>query len=181
MLFYALERQPYDYYTLLRWVTFGASSYSALIAYKAEKTEWAVILGITALLFNPLIPVNLRRETWVFIDLAAGILLLVSLLFVQRDLESSTTPAVTTNEPLILHQRCLFDKCSHKCSKCSMEFIHGCKICLPNNPNATECTYWIGPDKSFMCSDCLYEAPDENAPQFVKDAWERIKQRAEKI
>lgn len=84
LLFYALKRHPYDYYTLLRWITFGAGLYTAIIAFKNEKIGWTVILGILMLLFNPFTPVHLQRQTWAFIDVAAGILLLVSIPFVQE-------------------------------------------------------------------------------------------------
>jgi hypothetical protein len=89
LLFYALKRHAYDYYTLLRWVTFGVGLYSAIIAFKDEKTGWAAILGMLALLFNPLIPVHLKRETWAIIDVAAGVLLLASIPFVQARLFSA--------------------------------------------------------------------------------------------
>jgi hypothetical protein len=86
MLFYALKRHPYDYYTLLRWVTFGVAGYSAFLAFKVKKHEWGIILGLLALLFNPIFLVSLQRKTWAYIDVAAGILLLVSISFVQERL-----------------------------------------------------------------------------------------------
>ena len=83
LLFYSLKRHPYSYYTVLRWVTFGVGSYSAFIAWKTNKQGWAWILGVIALMFNPLIPVNLKREIWAWIDVASGIVFLLSIYFVQ--------------------------------------------------------------------------------------------------
>ncbi|MGH9878865.1 MAG: DUF6804 family protein [Nitrososphaerales archaeon] len=84
MLFFALDRNPYDYYVLLRWVVCGVSVYGAWIALELDKAGWFWCFGIIALVFNPLIPFHLSRETWTFIDIAGAMLLLGSILVLGR-------------------------------------------------------------------------------------------------
>jgi len=79
MLLVAILPLPYGYYTLLRIVVCISAT---IIAYEAyEKINrlgfWAVCFSLTALLFNPIIPIFLDRELWFFIDLVvAGLFVL---------------------------------------------------------------------------------------------------------
>jgi hypothetical protein len=74
MLLLALAPLPYGYYTLLRLiVTIGAAGLG-LIEYRqsGRLTVWAVLFGLVALLFNPLIPVYLSRNIWAMVDIAVA-------------------------------------------------------------------------------------------------------------
>jgi hypothetical protein len=85
MLFLALGRLPYGYYTLLRFVVCGTAAYGAYFAStEQKKPAWAWIFGIIAVLFNPLIPIHLTRDIWAVIDVAVALLLFVSLLFLRQ-------------------------------------------------------------------------------------------------
>lgn len=79
MLFVALTDLPYGYYTLLRIAVTVAAVWSAWAFCARVRTGWAVAFGVVALVFNPIIPVYLDRETWTVIDVGAGALFLVSL------------------------------------------------------------------------------------------------------
>lgn len=70
---------PYGYYVLLRWVICISALLSLWVAYNLKKKYWVVAMGITTLLFNPIVPVYLDKETWVIIDIIIAILFLVSL------------------------------------------------------------------------------------------------------
>ncbi|WP_412070171.1 DUF6804 family protein [Rubrivirga sp. IMCC43871] len=74
----ALAPMPYGYYTLLRLVVCGVSAYGAFRAAESGATAWTLTLGVTALLFNPIVPIPLDRETWALIDVAAAVLMVVS-------------------------------------------------------------------------------------------------------
>ena len=80
----ALGRHPYGYYTLLRWVVCGVSAFAAFRATEFKKTGWAWALAIVALIFNPLVPVHLSRETWAFVDVTTAVLILVSVVAIDR-------------------------------------------------------------------------------------------------
>jgi hypothetical protein len=84
LLFLALGRHPYGYYKLLRFVVCGVTVYGVYFATKKEKIAWVWPFGIIAILFNPLIPIYLRRGTWQFIDFAVAILLLISVLVLRK-------------------------------------------------------------------------------------------------
>jgi uncharacterized membrane protein len=76
MLFIALADNPYGYYQILRWVVAGVAGYSAYLAYKDKNKLWTWIFGIVAVLFNPIAPIYLDRETWSVINIiVAGIFL----------------------------------------------------------------------------------------------------------
>jgi hypothetical protein len=49
MLFAALGRHAYDYYTLLRWIACGVCAYTAFQAMQSKKTGWLFVFIIAAL------------------------------------------------------------------------------------------------------------------------------------
>lgn len=75
---------PGGYYTLLRWICCAVFSRLAYQAFTQKKQNWVWILGIAALLFNPLIPVRLDRETWMFVDVVAITILGVSIFVFKK-------------------------------------------------------------------------------------------------
>jgi len=85
LLFWALARHPYGYYTILRWVTCGVSAYAVLRAIEISRTGWAWALAILAIVFNPIVPVHLDRRTWAPVDVAAAIILLATIPALRRD------------------------------------------------------------------------------------------------
>ena len=78
LLFWALAEHAYGYYILLRWVVCGISLCGVWIFVGWGRTGWIVILAVIAALFNPFIPLHLRRATWAPIDVVAALVLLVS-------------------------------------------------------------------------------------------------------
>lgn len=70
---------PYGYYILLRWVVALSAVFLVWIAYCLKKIFWLFLMGIVAILFNPIIPVHLDKGTWVIIDFIVAILFLVSI------------------------------------------------------------------------------------------------------
>jgi hypothetical protein len=79
LLVVALGDHPYDYYVLLRFLVCGVCGYGAYYAFRKKEEVWTWTFAIIALLFNPIIPIHLARGTWAIIDLAAAVVLLVSL------------------------------------------------------------------------------------------------------
>lgn len=62
---------PYGYYVLLRFVVCGVSVFGIFDLRNAKPVNVA-ILGVVAVLFNPLIPVHLSKEAWIPIDLVVA-------------------------------------------------------------------------------------------------------------
>ena len=70
MLFLAIFKLPYDYYTLLRYAIFFIAATSALAVFD-ENTGIAVVYIVIALLFNPISPIYLDKSSWIIIDILA--------------------------------------------------------------------------------------------------------------
>jgi len=84
LLFWSLDKHPYDYYTILRFAVCGVTAYGAWFASEIKNQGWAWCLGIIAVLFNPIFPVHLDKKTWGFIDIGVGIILIVSLILLRK-------------------------------------------------------------------------------------------------
>jgi len=75
----AFGNNPYAYYQFLRWATTVASFYLAFVAYDTGRNDWAWIFVIIGILFNPIVPFYLKRETWHFFNLVVAIIYFVSI------------------------------------------------------------------------------------------------------
>jgi len=64
--------EEYGYYILLRWIVCLTAIYITYLS-KDEKQYWTWVMGIIALIFNPLIPLHLGKEIWVVVDFIAAI------------------------------------------------------------------------------------------------------------
>jgi hypothetical protein len=86
LLFWALARHQYGYFVLLRWVVCGVSAFCAFLSYSLKRIPWTWLFGLLAILFNPLAPIRLARQTWAYFDVATGLLLLASIFFIKESL-----------------------------------------------------------------------------------------------
>jgi len=83
LLLLALLKLPYGYFTLLRLVVCGVAVYHAVLAYNLKRGVMVAYFGLIAILFNPIIPVYLSKQTWQPIDLVASALFLLSFVFLR--------------------------------------------------------------------------------------------------
>ena len=67
---------PYGYYTFLRIIICASAIFLGCkqFAIKEEINAWTVIFGVCAILFNPVIPIHLTRDTWFYINIAGAVL-----------------------------------------------------------------------------------------------------------
>lgn len=71
MLLWALvPSNPYEYYIVLRLVCCAAFAYLAVQAFHREKQAWVWVLGITAVVYNPIFRVHLTRGIWSVVNVA---------------------------------------------------------------------------------------------------------------
>lgn len=64
----------YWYFQVLRWVVAISAAFIAYYNYEAGSKYWPWVFGAVAILFNPISPIHLDRETWTVIDVVvAGI------------------------------------------------------------------------------------------------------------
>ena len=75
---------PYGFYTLLRLVVCLTSIFVASFAYKARLRYWTYMMGLIALLFNPIIKVYFNKSTWQLIDLVTAIIFVISIAKLKR-------------------------------------------------------------------------------------------------
>ncbi len=76
MLLWALNPEtPYGYYLLLRIVICGICAFLAYRALKIGNDKWAWILGVTAVIYNPIFPIHLTREIWSVVNIATVVVL----------------------------------------------------------------------------------------------------------
>jgi len=62
------RRNPYSFYTLLRWICCACLAYSAFASRLLGQAAWSTVFGIEAVLFNPLVEFHFRRGTWQTLD-----------------------------------------------------------------------------------------------------------------
>lgn len=78
MFFLALAPLPYAYYEILRVVACGTFGYLAYVAVQRGANLHVALFAITAIIFNPIIPIYFDRAIWAVIDASAGVALLLA-------------------------------------------------------------------------------------------------------
>ena len=80
MLLWALNpSNPYGYYVLLRVICCAIFAFLAVKAHNLGKDEWVWILGVTAFIYNPIVPVHLTRAIWTVINIVAIFIAVISI------------------------------------------------------------------------------------------------------
>lgn len=79
---------PYGYYILLRWIITGSAIFLIWTASKLEKKFWIFLMVVVAILFNPIAPIHLDKQTWVVIDFMVAALFLVSIFKIKSKVDS---------------------------------------------------------------------------------------------
>lgn len=77
------SRWPSGFYTFLRIVVCGTVVWLAVEAYQFRKAPLAWVLGGLAILFNPLIPIYMRRPQWRWFDFIALFVLAIAVVIVR--------------------------------------------------------------------------------------------------
>ncbi len=84
-LILAGRRWPYSYYTVLRWLVCIVAVCGAIRASNSARKLWPWAFGALAVLFNPIAPIRFSRTTWTMLDIAAALILLISVLTLQSE------------------------------------------------------------------------------------------------
>ena len=80
MLLWALyPGNPSGYYTLLHWVCCGTLIFQAYQAVSQKRHSWSWILGIMALVYNPIFRLHFNRELWSAINIITAVIVVVSI------------------------------------------------------------------------------------------------------
>jgi len=78
MLLLALGSWQYGYYQILRVVVTACAAYLAWYMFDKKQSGWGAAFVIAAILFNPIYPIYLQKDTWQLIDVGAAILFFAS-------------------------------------------------------------------------------------------------------
>ena len=98
MLLLALNSgNPYGYYILLRWVCCGIFIYLAFYTLEQERRGWTWVLGITAVVYNPILRVHLTREIWSVVNLMTIGIAVASMFVVKKRKDKSKTKPTKTD------------------------------------------------------------------------------------
>jgi hypothetical protein len=66
--------KEYSYFIILRWVVCFSAIYVGYFLFQEKRYSWTWLMGIIAVLFNPIEPIHLNKGIWQVIDLiVAGI------------------------------------------------------------------------------------------------------------
>jgi hypothetical protein len=84
-----LPINPYGYYLFLRVVVCGITAYLAFQAHETRKIGWCWTLGITAIIYNPVIRVHLTREVWSVLNVATIAILVATVWTLHRKAQTS--------------------------------------------------------------------------------------------
>lgn len=93
-LFIAVLPMPYEFYVLLRWVVPAMAIWMCTIAAGHKRTGWVVAFALIAILWNPLVPIEMPRRYWALPDLIGAALFGVA----GAGLKASK-PALRRNSP----------------------------------------------------------------------------------
>ena len=80
---YATAKHPYNFYVLTRWVVFLTCCCGLWLNRSRLWPSFAPAYAVVGLVFNPVLPFHFTRSTWHTLDIAAGAILLASLLLDQ--------------------------------------------------------------------------------------------------
>ena len=78
---YATARHPYSLYVLTRWIVFLTCCWGLFLSRHRLWPSLAPAYAVVGLVFNPLFLLHFARSTWHGLDIAAGVILLASLVF----------------------------------------------------------------------------------------------------
>jgi Family of unknown function (DUF6804) len=82
LVFAAIEKQPDSFYILLRWVCCAVFAYSAVISFQMKRLLWLCIFGVLAVLFNPISPLGLDRNSWIVADwFSIGVMVIAAVIY----------------------------------------------------------------------------------------------------
>ena len=96
--FYATAKHPYSFYTLTRWVLFLTCCWGLFLCHCRFWPSVAPAYVLVGIVFNPLIPFHFTRGTWHNLDIAAGVLLVLVLIWHRLPPTAGEISAAKTSE-----------------------------------------------------------------------------------
>ena len=83
-LLFATQKLPYSYFTMLRLIVCAVSIYHCFLSVRLHNGLFAVVFGLVVLIYNPAIPIFLKRATWEPIDVVTAISFFISIMALRQ-------------------------------------------------------------------------------------------------
>lgn len=91
LFFFCLAKMSYGYYQFIRFIALIAFAYLAYKNYKEGNKLMAFIYAALAILFQPLLKIDLGRLTWNIVDVIVGIFLIGSMFYNPKKIEKKNS------------------------------------------------------------------------------------------
>jgi len=86
LIFVAFQNHlPYGFFQILRLLVCLTCGYYAYILWCQDRPWWGSVLAFSAFLFNPFFPIHMAKDSWQFIDLVLGIVLIIFIFIPQKE------------------------------------------------------------------------------------------------
>jgi len=79
LFFVCLAKMPYGYYQFVRFIAMVGFVYLAYKNFEEGNKLWSYVFSALAILFQPLLKIDLGRTIWNIVDVVAGTGLIISL------------------------------------------------------------------------------------------------------
>ena len=90
MLLWALNlNNPYGYYVLLHFVCCGIFAYLAVHAFLLRKQGWLWVLGIIAIVYNPIFHIHFTPGIWSVVNIVTIGIAVTSIFVIRKESEES--------------------------------------------------------------------------------------------
>lgn len=95
----ATTKQPYVFYSFLRWTVFLSSFYFAYRSYSRKEIALLFLFAAIAIVFNPAQKIQLQKGTWHLIDYSVAVIILLSIFYnwFAKTVTSSNSSTMTIN------------------------------------------------------------------------------------
>ena len=93
LAFYATGKHPYNFYNFTRWAVFLACCWGIWLCRGRIWSSFVPAYIAVGLVFNPLLPFHFQRSTWHALDIAVGIIFVLSLAFSSAPNDSNDNNA----------------------------------------------------------------------------------------
>ena len=96
----SIAPMPYGYYQFSRFAITAMAIWALSSCFNRQRVGWSVAFGAIAVLYNPLIPIYMARESWALFNLLGGILFIVVGCRIKDSLEiAAHVPNEVSQEP----------------------------------------------------------------------------------
>lgn len=84
LFLYATSYHPYAFYIFLRWFILIISIYFLYLLKDIDDKLSLTVFASLAVIYNPIFPLNMKKDIWVFINVLSSIALIITIVFGKK-------------------------------------------------------------------------------------------------